>query len=124
MDSFCRHGPFALQVGDDAFNPNLVADGDLGPVFEQLRQATCFFVLELDLSRAKVSRRKLPTQLPILHLQVAGFTLLVRDADLVEDAQIGGDVCQASFLLATPPWSPSSLLLATGGIGRSSRPLI
>jgi hypothetical protein len=87
VHSFCRHGPFDFQVGDDTFYPGRVADGDLGPAFEQLRQAPGFFVLELHLSCAEVSGWKLPPQLLVLHLQMAGFAFLVRDADLGEDAQ-------------------------------------
>jgi hypothetical protein len=40
MHSLCRHGPLALQVGDDALDSTHVADGDLGPAFEQVCQAS------------------------------------------------------------------------------------
>ncbi len=51
--SFCRRGPFALQVGDDTLDPSRFANGDLGPGLKELRQTPGFFVLELDLARAE-----------------------------------------------------------------------
>ena len=87
MYSLCRHGPFALQVGDDTFDPSHVANGDFGPAFEQVRQAPGLLIFQHDLAGAEVLRWNLPAQLAVLHLQMAGFALLFRNADLVEDAQ-------------------------------------